>query len=296
MRADAGVRPNVFTYTIALNSCASVRDLEMGTKIHEEIIGDGFDHDEFIIVALIDMYAKCGRVHDASQVFDGISNVSVEACTAMVEGYNANGDGKAAMDLVRKTLQSGKDAEVASKLGFATIIRPCVMEMELRQGQEIHAHIIKFRHKLGIKALHALIDLYEKCDKVMNAYHLFNGLVAKDVDLWGRIISGFVRNGLYMEALKVYVDMTCSDTGLNPFAVCLALKACAGLLGLEEGRQIHGQVIKVRHLLSKHSVIGGLTNLYRSCGEDEEAYKLMKQQRNLAVASPDGNFIGGSAQ
>ncbi|EHA8586226.1 pentatricopeptide repeat-containing protein, mitochondrial [Cocos nucifera] len=275
--ANTGVRPNAFTYTIALNSCASIGDLELGIKIDEEIKKDGCEMDEFVIVALIDMYAKCGRVDHAREVFDKAQIKTVEACTAMIEGYNRNGKAKEAMDVIRRTLQDGRDGEVASRLGFATMIRPCVAEMALRQGQEIHAHSIKLGHQPGWKTLGALLELYERCDKMKIAYQVFDTMGAKDLRLWSRMMVGFVRNGLCEEALKLYLRMACLDIGMDTFVVFLAIKACVGVLGLEEGKQMHGRVIKLGHLL-EGSVIGGLAELYGECGEKEEAYKLLKQK------------------
>ncbi|XP_008811846.1 pentatricopeptide repeat-containing protein At3g22690-like [Phoenix dactylifera] len=278
--ADTGVRPNAFTYTIALNSCASIGDLELGIQIHEEIKRDGCEQDEFVTVALIDMYAKCGRVGDAREVFNKAQIKTVEACTAMIEGYNRNGKAKEAMDVIRSTLQNGRNSEVASRLGFATMIRPCVVEMALRQGQEIHAHIIKFRHQPGMKTLGALVELYEKCDKMEIAYRVFDSLVAKKLGLWSRMIAGFVRNGLCEEALKLYLRMVCLDIGMDTFIVFQAIKACVGVLGLEEAKQMHGRVIKLGHLL-EGSVIGGLGELYSECGEQEKVYKLLNQKKIL---------------
>ncbi|KAH7665856.1 TPR-like protein [Dioscorea alata] len=293
MREKDGIAPNAFTYTVALNCCASTGDLDMGIRIHEDVVKDGCDGDEFVVVALIDMYAKCGSVGLARKMFDKITEPSVEACTAMIEGYCANDHAKDAMDLIRQTLRRHKVSKVAEQIGFATMVRPCVVNMALRQGQEIHAHIIKFGHKPGMKTLTLLVELYAKCGKMTNAYDIFNELVVKDVALWGKMISGLVHNELYEEALKVYAEMACSGCGVNASLVSFALRACIGLLSLEEGKQIHGRVIKDPSLL-RNSVIHDLLKLYECCGKLEEVHKLMKKLPNLAIVGGVERIANGA--
>ncbi|XP_072990299.1 pentatricopeptide repeat-containing protein At5g27110-like [Typha latifolia] len=274
MKDDGSVRPNAFTYTTVLNSCASVKDLEFGIEIHNEIVRDGCESDGFVAVALIDMYAKCGCVSDAREMFDKCGETpSAEACTAMVEGYSQNGKAKEAMELIRRALHGGLDAD---ELGYATVMRPCVAEMALKQGQEIHAHMIKTGHKSGMKTLRLLVELYESCDKMVIAKRVFDDLAVRDLQVWGRMISGFVRSKLYIEALKLYVEMVSLDIRFDSFAVCLALKACVGMLSLEQGKQLHASVVKVG-LLVEDPVVADLAEVYSSCGESKEACRLTRR-------------------
>ncbi|XP_074570484.1 pentatricopeptide repeat-containing protein At5g27110-like [Curcuma longa] len=276
MQTDGGVRPNAFTYSVALNCCASVQDFELGVRIHEELVKDGCESDEFIVVALIDMYAKCGCVANARQVFDRMTKPSVEACTAMIEGYNGNGEGKKAIDVMRRMFQNGISGAAAAKLGFASMVRACVIELALRQGQEIHARTIKIGQHPGSKALTALVELYEKCDKMVAAKHIFDSLVVKEHDLCVRMVGGFVRNKMNRDSLKLYAEMMSLDLKLNPFLVALAIKSCIEMPGLQEGKQIHCTLVKVTRLVDE-SVVNSLVEFYRCFGEHAAAQKLQKQ-------------------
>lgn len=274
------VKPNCFTYATVLSCCAIVGDLELGVKVHRQIVDDGLQNDRFLLVALIDMYTKCGEVCDGRKVFDSIPEPSIEASTAMIEGYSGNGRPEEAADLIRTVLRSGPVAEMVVALGFTVMIRPSVMEMALRRGQEIHAHIIKFGHKPEDKHLSALVNLYEKCDKMAIAYRVFDELEVKEFGLWRRLLSGFVRNGLNAEALKVYAEMTGLDYEMSHCVVTDALKACVQKKGLKEGRQIHGVLTKVENLMGSTS-LSVLTELYSSCGKHEEALKVSNLNLNL---------------
>ncbi|XP_042479798.1 pentatricopeptide repeat-containing protein At1g11290, chloroplastic-like [Macadamia integrifolia] len=280
MISDGNIKPNAFTYTVALSSCAKTGNLGMGIGIHEDIMRGGCESDEFIVTALIDMYSKCGRIKYARRVFDKIAEPTVAACTAMIEGYNMNNHAKDAMGLTRKILNSGFDLSVVQELGLTSIIRACVLEMALRQGQEVHAHMIKFGHKPGTQIISDLVVMYEKCDKMVFARPLFNELQVKSLELWGRMISGYVRNGLNQEALELYVDMVTEDVELNPFFLSWALKASVGTMGLKEGKGIHGRVIKAGCGLSEDSVMASLVKLYSDCGCVDEVEKMVRCHRD----------------
>ncbi len=57
--------PNRFTFLPVLNGCASLRAIEKGRCVHEEIIQTGYESDVIVGSSLIDMYAKCGSMKDA---------------------------------------------------------------------------------------------------------------------------------------------------------------------------------------------------------------------------------------
>ncbi|KAG0460600.1 hypothetical protein HPP92_020508 [Vanilla planifolia] len=271
--ADQAIKPNAFTYCSVLNCCASVKDLGLGLRVHEQIIEEGLQNDRFLIVALIDMYTKCGKVSHARKVFDCVPQPTLEAYTAMIEGYSGNGLTSKSVELIRMVLRTGSVADKVTALGFMTIIRPCVMQMSLRHGQEIHAHIIKFGHNPGYKQLSAIVSLYERCNKMLFAYRLFNELEVKESGLWRRLLSGFFRNKLNANAMKFFAEMMTSlELGNSSFAVIDALKACIGMKGLEEGRQIHALITKVRNLMGSTSCTY-LVELYSCCGDYEEALK-----------------------
>lgn len=96
--------------------------------------------------------------------------------------------------MMRRLFFNGVSGEAANKLWFASMIRACAMELALRQGQEILAHTIKIKQNLGLKPLVALIELNEKCDKMVAGIHIFYSLVVKELDLWARVVCGFASN------------------------------------------------------------------------------------------------------
>lgn len=65
-----GMKPDEFTLASVVSACASMVDLGYGRKIHGQVVKLGFESNVFVGTALVDMYAKCGRVDGARQMFD----------------------------------------------------------------------------------------------------------------------------------------------------------------------------------------------------------------------------------
>ena len=67
-----GVSPNSYTFTCSLKACASIGAIYVGKEIHAEISKQGLllKGDLVLGNALIDMYAKCGLLRKAKDVFD----------------------------------------------------------------------------------------------------------------------------------------------------------------------------------------------------------------------------------
>ncbi|XP_057827674.2 pentatricopeptide repeat-containing protein At4g21065 [Cryptomeria japonica] len=88
-RAD--MKPNSFTFGSILSACASLVNLEKGKWIHTFILKIGFESDVFVGSALVDMYAKCGSIDDAYDVFNKMSERNLVSWTVMIAGYAQHG-------------------------------------------------------------------------------------------------------------------------------------------------------------------------------------------------------------
>ncbi|CAM6066121.1 unnamed protein product [Sphagnum tenellum] len=94
-----GVQPNSVTFVGVLNACASVLALEDGRCAHKQIIESGWDSDIFVGSSLVDMYAKCGSMEDAWNVFKNMPSRDVVTWTTMILGHVKCGQGQKALEL-----------------------------------------------------------------------------------------------------------------------------------------------------------------------------------------------------
>ena len=82
---NQGFCPNAVTFVCILIACGGFGKLEKGKEIHVEVI----EHDcegknMFIATGLVDMYAKCGEISKAREVFDEFTIQDVVSCNPLI--------------------------------------------------------------------------------------------------------------------------------------------------------------------------------------------------------------------
>lgn len=70
---ENGIEPTELTLVSVLWFCADIGDMELGKGNHRYLESKGIATDGYVGNALVDMYAKCGGVELAGQVFDNMS-------------------------------------------------------------------------------------------------------------------------------------------------------------------------------------------------------------------------------
>ncbi|XP_058194188.1 putative pentatricopeptide repeat-containing protein At5g13230, mitochondrial [Rhododendron vialii] len=142
MRED-NVQGTEVTYTSVLCACASLAALEPGTKIHSLTIKTIYDKVITVGNALIDMYAKCGSIKDAREVFEMMSNRDVVSWNAMISGYSMHGLSSEALRIF-EYMQKTKTK--ADKVTFVGVLSACSNTGVLDKGQAYFASMVNDYH------------------------------------------------------------------------------------------------------------------------------------------------------
>ena len=236
-----GYSPDVITFTCVLKACGSTRAIQKGKQIHKEIVSKGLlIKDPLLGTSLVDMYAKCGDMGKASQVFDELLVQDVVSWNALIAGYAQQGQGEEALTSFERMESNGVSPNVIT---FTCILKACGITGAIEKGKQIHDEIVnKGLLKKDSVLRTALIDMYAKCGDLGKAQRLFDELLIRDVVSWNTLIAGYAQQGQAECALQSYECML--KDGFSPDAItfnCI-LKACGSIKALDKGKKTHEEI------------------------------------------------------
>ncbi|KAJ7535916.1 hypothetical protein O6H91_12G050600 [Diphasiastrum complanatum] len=116
------VPQNSITFVGVLNACARVAALEQGKRVQAEVTKSGLDSNVFVAGCLVDMFAKCGSIEDASRVFKSMPSHDTVSWSTMLGGYAMHGLGKEALQLFEQISQEGAEID---NITFVCLLSAC---------------------------------------------------------------------------------------------------------------------------------------------------------------------------
>ncbi|KAF9616472.1 hypothetical protein IFM89_029769 [Coptis chinensis] len=226
-----GVKPNSFTMATLLPSFCNSEEL---IQIHSFLIKCGFDCDVFVSTALIDVYAKCGSIFPAQQVFNEMPERNIVSWNAMMLGYNQNGGALVSLELFAKMRRS-RNVQPDS-FSVVTALNSCSVLTTLRNGKEIHGYV----YKVGLEGVvfigNGLIDMYGKCGLLEVAERVFYEMRERDVSSWTALITCYGLHGQGAKAISIFEEMK-QTKSITPNSVTITaiLTACSHSCLVEDG-------------------------------------------------------------
>ncbi|PIA37202.1 hypothetical protein AQUCO_03000056v1 [Aquilegia coerulea] len=98
-----GIKPDEVILVAALSASAKLGALCIGERLHNQYIKDElFGQNLILTTATVDMYAKCGSIDIAFDIFKGVQEKTVFLYNAMIHGFAQHGRSEAAMKLYKE--------------------------------------------------------------------------------------------------------------------------------------------------------------------------------------------------
>ncbi|XP_072991397.1 pentatricopeptide repeat-containing protein At2g02980, chloroplastic-like [Typha latifolia] len=87
----SNITPNSVTVVSLLSASCQLCNLSIGRSIHSYIAVNNIELDVALGTALVSMYAKCGQIKEAFQVFNSMEEKNLQSWTIMISGVAGHG-------------------------------------------------------------------------------------------------------------------------------------------------------------------------------------------------------------
>ncbi|XP_010228040.2 pentatricopeptide repeat-containing protein At5g08510 [Brachypodium distachyon] len=205
MWEGAGVQPNELTVSSVLPACAAVGAMELGTKVEEYARGKGHLGNVFVTNALLEMYAKCGSIQRAWQVFQGIGHRR-DLCSwnTMIMAFAVHGLWMEALALFHKLRMTGVKPD---GITFVGVILACTHGGLVDEGKLIFNSMeADFSINPRIEHYGCMVDLLGRAGLLKEAYSMIISMPAEpDAVIWGALLGACSFHG-NIELAETAVD------------------------------------------------------------------------------------------
>ncbi|KAM7490963.1 hypothetical protein LguiA_033884 [Lonicera macranthoides] len=212
-----GLVPMEGTLVCVLSACAQSGCLDLGQWIHYYYVKQKRIRLSVILAnAFIDMYAKCGSIDAAAQVFNEMLERDVVSWNSMIVGFASNGHVKKALVLFEQMKNLGYKPD---DITFVGVLSACSHGGLLAQGREYFKNMERnFGLKPTLEHYACMIDLLGRIGLLEEAYDLIMKMpMEPDEAAWGALLHACKMHGnveLGKVAAKKLLVLDPKDSGI----------------------------------------------------------------------------------
>lgn len=173
----------------ALSACAQLGKMEKGKEIHEYVERNGIELDAYIGTALVDLYAKCGFVETAKEVFESCTERTVSLWNALLMGLAIHGDGASLLQHFSRMLGDGVKPDGVTILG---VLVGCSHAGMISEAKRIFTEMESaYGVARELKHYGCMADLLARAGLIKEAVEMIEGMpMVGDVFVWGGLLGG----------------------------------------------------------------------------------------------------------
>ncbi|KAJ6862868.1 pentatricopeptide repeat-containing protein [Populus alba x Populus x berolinensis] len=245
-----GIKGDKVTMASLLLACTHLVALELGKWLHAYIMKQRIDVDVALGTALVDMYAKCGSIGTAIQVFHEMPEKDVMTWTALILGLAMCGQSENALQYFEEMHIRGVKPDAIT---FVGVLAACS-----------HAGFVDE----GISHFNSMSDTYS---------------IHPTIEHYGALVDILGRAGRIAEAEELIQSMPMAP---DRFVLGGLLGACRIHGNLEAAERAAKQLLEIDPYHSGTYVL--LSNIYKSSKKWEEAKRTRELMAERGMKKPPG--------
>lgn len=208
------IQPDKMTFASVLSACSQLGDLRFGYWVESYMGMLGIEMDDHLVTALIDLYAKCGSIDKAYQLFSCLRKKDLVSYTAIILGCGINGKPDDSIKLFEEML----DAQICpNSVTFTGILTAYNHAGLVKEGY--HCFNSMRDHGLAPSVDHygIMVDLLGRAGRLEEAHELIRSMpMQPHAGVWGALLLAcklYNNVELGKLAARHCFEMECDATG-----------------------------------------------------------------------------------
>ncbi|XP_019089222.1 PREDICTED: pentatricopeptide repeat-containing protein At5g40410, mitochondrial-like [Camelina sativa] len=269
MSRRVGHKPDQATFLTVLRVCEAIGVVRLAQGIHGMIMFCGFNANKCITTALLDLYAKLGRLEDSCTVFHEIISPDSMAWTAMLAAYATHGFGRDAIKHFELMVHYGISPDHVT---FTHLLNACSHAGLVEEGKHYFETMSK-RYRIEPRLDHysCMVDLMGRSGILQDAYRLIKGMpMDASSGVWGALLG----------ACRVYKD---TQLGTKAAERLFELEPCDGrnyvmLSNIYSASGLWKDASRIRNLMKQKGLVraSGCSYIEHGCSYIEHGNKIHK--------------------
>ncbi|XP_031256265.1 pentatricopeptide repeat-containing protein At1g08070, chloroplastic-like [Pistacia vera] len=187
MLNERNVLPNDATLVTVLSACARLGALDLGKWVHLYAESNGYKGNLYVGNALVDMYAKCGVIENAVDVFKGMDKKDLISWNTIIGGLAMHGRGVEALNLFS---QMKNAAEAPDGITFIGILCTCTHMGLVEDGLSyFNSMVDDYSIVPQIEHYGCMVDLLTRAGRLAEAVDFIRKMpIEADAVIWANLL------------------------------------------------------------------------------------------------------------
>ncbi|TKY51246.1 Pentatricopeptide repeat-containing protein [Spatholobus suberectus] len=266
------------------------KDLRSFKQIHAHLLTSALVANDLVVTKAANFLGKhVTDVHypcNFLKQFDW--SLSSFPCNMLISGYASGRLPWLAILIYRWTVRTGFVPDVYT---VPAVLKSCAKFSGIGEVRQFHSVAVKTGLWCDIYVQNTLVHVYSISGDTVGAGKVFDDMLVRDVVSWTGLISGYVKAGLFNDAIALFLRM---DVEPNVATFVSILGACGKLGCLNLGKGIHGLVLKC--LYGEELVVcNAVLDMYMKCESVTDARQIFDEIPEKDIISWT-SMIGGLVQ
>ncbi|KAK1560009.1 hypothetical protein Q3G72_021123 [Acer saccharum] len=277
----SGFEPNNSTLVLVIRSCRRLESYCEGKRVHGFLIRSGFWDIISVQNSLLSMYVD-SDMESARRLFDEMCERDVISWSAMIGGFVQSKETSSGLQLFRKMVSNvGIEPD---GLTMVSVLKACADSRDLRMGRVVHGLVTCRGLDCDLFVGNSLIDMYSKGEDTGSAFKIFNEMSQKNNVSWNSMLSGYVLNEKYSEALSLVHSMGMEAIEVDEITLVNILQISKFIVLPMHCKSVHCVILR-RAYESNEFAMNSLVDAYAKCYLVEVAWKLFNGMKRKDVVS-----------